>query len=85
MSPSIQNGLFKKYSINAVYIPIQTGDILTTVASIRVTENFMGANITIPYKEAIMPLLDEISEDARFCGAVNTIYKKRRKQRYCRI
>ncbi len=75
MSPSIQNRLFKKHSINAVYIPIQTGDLPTTVASIRATKNFIGANITIPYKEAIIPLLDEVSEDARFCGAVNTIYK----------
>lgn len=75
MSPSIQNRLFKKHNLNAVYIPIQTGDLRTVVSSIKVTENFMGANITIPYKEAIIPLLDEISEDARFCGAVNTIYK----------
>ncbi|NOZ83203.1 MAG: shikimate dehydrogenase [Epsilonproteobacteria bacterium] len=75
MSPSIQNRLFKKHGVNAVYIPMQTGDLRAAVSSIRVTENFMGANITIPYKETIIPLLDEISEDARFCGAVNTIYK----------
>lgn len=35
--------------------------------------NFRGANVTIPYKQAVMPLIDEISEEAKVIGAVNTI------------
>ena len=34
---------------------------------------FDGFNVTIPYKERIMPLLDEIDDAARACGAVNTV------------
>ncbi len=34
---------------------------------------FLGINVTIPYKEAVMPFLDEISENARLIGSVNTI------------
>src|ERR1041385_2241409 len=33
----------------------------------------MGVNLTIPHKVAVMPLLDEISPDARIIGAVNTV------------
>jgi shikimate dehydrogenase len=34
---------------------------------------FAGVNITYPYKEAVLPLLDELSEGARMIGAVNTV------------
>jgi shikimate dehydrogenase len=34
---------------------------------------FSGLNITHPYKQAVIPLLDELSDDARRIGAVNTI------------
>src|SRR3954465_2040219 len=37
---------------------------------------FAGLNITYPYKQAILPLLDELSEDARTIGAVNTVVRK---------
>jgi len=45
---------------------------------ITLTQNdpsIVGLNVTIPYKKAIMPLLDELSEEAREIGAVNTIVK----------
>lgn len=34
---------------------------------------FAGVNVTFPYKEAVVPLLDELSDSARAIGAVNTI------------
>ena len=38
--------------------------------------NFLGINVTIPYKELIMPYLDEIDEAARKIGAVNTVVNR---------
>jgi shikimate dehydrogenase len=35
--------------------------------------DYRGVNVTIPYKEAVIPLLDEISQQAKYIGAVNTI------------
>ncbi|MDO6758892.1 shikimate dehydrogenase [Tamlana sp. 2_MG-2023] len=40
---------------------------------IKQTEGLKGLNVTIPYKEAVMPYLDEINEQAKAIGAVNTI------------
>ena len=37
---------------------------------------FEGINVTIPYKQAVMPYLDELSEGARMIGAVNTIVRR---------
>ena len=39
-------------------------------------EDFRGVNVTIPYKQTVMPFLDEISETARAIGAVNTIVRR---------
>lgn len=38
--------------------------------------DYRGVNVTIPYKEAVIPLLDEISPQAKYIGAVNTILFK---------
>ncbi len=38
--------------------------------------NFLGINVTIPYKEAVIPYLDEIDESAREIGAVNTVVNR---------
>ncbi|MCR4719953.1 MAG: shikimate dehydrogenase [Firmicutes bacterium] len=40
------------------------------------TRNFKGINVTIPYKEAVIPLLDGISDNAKKIGAVNTVVNK---------
>ncbi len=38
--------------------------------------DFAGLNVTIPYKQAVIPLLDDLSDDARAIGAVNTIVNR---------
>lgn len=39
-------------------------------------KDFMGINVTIPYKQTVIPYLDEISEEAKEIGAVNTIVNR---------
>ncbi len=46
-----------------------------TLARIKEPQN-LGANVTIPYKEAVLPLLDEVDNLASVIGAANTIVKK---------
>ncbi|MAP80704.1 MAG: shikimate dehydrogenase [Aequorivita sp.] len=64
---------FEKEQLNHTY---ENFDIQTIAAFPRLfqqTDNLKGFNVTIPYKEEIIPFLDELSLEAREIGAVNTI------------
>lgn len=65
---------FKREQINAEYVNCEIGDI-SDFENLK-NEDFDGWNVTIPYKEAILPYLDEIDADAERIGAVNTIVKR---------
>jgi hypothetical protein len=41
-------------------------------------KEFKGINVTIPYKQTVIPYLDEISDQARSIGAVNTVVNRNR-------
>ncbi len=72
-SPYIHNSLFLAASRDAVYLPVTIGrDRLTSAADV-LRSCFTGFNVTIPYKEQIIPLLDEVDDAVRACGAVNTV------------
>lgn len=72
-SPYIHNTLFAACGRDAVYLPISVPrDKLGSAVDV-LRSCFSGFNVTIPYKERIMPLLDEIDNTARACGAVNTV------------
>lgn len=66
------NGKFKAEEIAADYTLIETDDI-TTIDSLISTYGLEGFNVTIPYKESIIPHLDELSDNAREIGAVNCV------------
>ena len=46
------------------------------VAGFLQKEDFRGVNVTIPYKQAVIPYLDEVSETAAAIGAVNTVVRR---------
>ena len=74
-SPLIHNYWIKKSNINCFYIPlnIKSSDLEKKVIFIREL-GFCGLNVTIPHKEKIINLADEIMESAKVVGAANTIY-----------
>ena len=47
----------------------------SVVAKLRESQN-LGANVTVPYKEAVLPLLDEVDDLASLIGAVNTVVRR---------
>ena len=51
---------------------VEPGDLEAAIAGLRAL-GFRGVNLTLPHKEAVLPLLDEISESAGRIGAVNTL------------
>ena len=74
LSPCMQNQTFRKYNIDAVYVPyhVLPNQLPGAVEGIRCL-GLSGVNITVPHKEAILPFLDEVDPAARLIGAVNTI------------
>ncbi len=73
-SPLVYSSIFKKIGIQAQYVPfkIKPEDIGSAVQSLKIL-NIAGANVTIPYKEAVIPYVDILSEGANIIQAVNTI------------
>ena len=69
------NSKFKAEEIDADYQLFEIDDISQVDALIHEHE-LEGFNVTIPYKEGIIPYLDELSEDARAIGAVNCVVVK---------
>ena len=74
ISPAMHNAAFKHHGIDAVYEAWETApeDLGVGVAALR-SEDYLGANVTVPHKQAVMEHLDEIDELAARIGAVNTI------------
>lgn len=74
LSPLMQNAAFAATGVDAVYVPfhVPASQLDAAVAGLRALA-VCGVNLTIPHKEAILPLLDEIDETARQIGAVNTL------------
>ena len=63
LSPSIHNYWFKKYEINGTYekIKLETKDLKSFTEEMRDKGNIKGANVTVPFKNKIIPFLDELS------------------------
>ena len=77
ISPFIHNRAFEATNTNGVYLAweIEGTDLAETVANIRRYQMF-GINLSMPYKEQVIPYLDQLSEEARLIGAVNTVVNR---------
>ena len=74
LSPSIHNPLFAELGLNAVYIAIPVDPThADRIADLIRDKNLAGVNLTVPFKERVLPLLDEVSGAARRAGAVNVV------------
>lgn len=64
---------FAREDIDATYTNFDFADISQLTTLIAENENLRGVNVTIPHKQAVIPLLDELSAEAREIGAVNVV------------
>ena len=73
-SPTLHNQWFKAYSINALYVAldVQPQRAEQVVTAFR-TLGLAGANLTVPFKTAVIDQLDGITPLAKAIGAVNTV------------
>lgn len=74
LSPAIHNAAFKALGLNAVYraVRIAPDELPGAIGRLREADA-LGANVTIPYKEDVLALLDDLTSQAKTVGAVNTI------------
>ncbi|AAV97104.1 shikimate dehydrogenase [Ruegeria pomeroyi] len=73
-SPRLHGHWLKTYGINGHYIPMDVApqDLAQVVRTLP-KAGFVGVNITIPHKEAVMSVADQITDRATLIGAVNTL------------
>jgi shikimate dehydrogenase len=77
LSGAMQQAAFDELGIDATYelwdrAPIALGDAIVEIRG----DDFLGANVTIPHKERVVPMVDRLTEEAQATGAVNTITRE---------
>ncbi len=80
LSGAMQQAAFDDQGVDAAYelwdrAPIALADAIGEVRG----DDFLGANVTIPHKERVVPLVDRLTEEAQATGAVNTITREGRR------
>ena len=75
LSPVMHNAAFAELGIDWVYLPlpVQAGDVEPALKGL-IALNFVGSNVTVPHKQAVMRYVDKLSDAAQITGAVNTIH-----------
>jgi len=80
VSPAIHNAAFAALRLDCIYLPfaVRPENLGRAIAGLS-SLGIIGINVTIPHKETVIAYLDEVSEEARRIGAVNTVVIKRGK------
>lgn len=76
-SPRIWNAAYADLGLDAVYAPfdVAPADLAPLMTAIRHEPRFLGCNVTVPYKQAVIPLLDGVNARAEQLDAVNTVVR----------
>ncbi len=74
LSPSMHNAAFSALGLDMCYLAFKVlpRDLKAALNAVRAL-HMRGVNITVPHKENVIPLLDDVDEEAAFIGAVNTV------------
>ncbi len=77
LSPAMHNAAFERLGLDYCYLPflVHPDSLGKAVEAVRAL-NMAGVNVTVPHKEAVIPFMDEVSEEASFIGAVNTVVNR---------
>src|SRR5437870_2217680 len=74
----MQNAAFEALGMDWIYVAREVGRayLARAIADLRGDSRILGANVTIPHKASVIPLLDELDPLAARIGAVNTISRR---------
>ena len=80
LSPLLHNFWIKKYNINALYKKqlLEKNDVEKVLNEVR-SSKLHGINVTVPFKNTVIPFLDQLSDTAQETQSVNTIFKSQNK------
>lgn len=80
LSPAMQEAAFEKSGIDASYLSLELDPPSFKKLAARFSKCLLaGFNITVPYKQTVIPYLDAVSKDAALIGAVNTVKRSGKK------
>ena len=73
-SPQMHNAAIVERKLDYVYIPfhVRSGELREAIEGFKAL-NVLGVNVTIPHKQTVMPILDDVSHEATLIGAANTL------------
>lgn len=74
LSPLMHGTIYDDLKLNWRQHLFQSRDVAHFVSVTRSNPKFRGASVTMPNKVAIIPYLDEVTEEAKAVGACNTIF-----------
>lgn len=78
LSPAMHNAAARALGLDLAYVPLPVApDAVGAAVRGLAALGFLGANVTVPHKEAVLTYLDEIDDVAGLLGAVNTIVVRR--------
>lgn len=77
LSPRMHNAVLKEEGLAGSYqaIPVEAADLGAFLGGLA-GQGFTGINVTVPHKQAVLPFIDELDQEAATLGAVNTIVVK---------
>tara|TARA_B100001057_G_scaffold384340_1_gene390786 strand:- start:4557 stop:5348 length:792 start_codon:yes stop_codon:yes gene_type:complete len=80
LSPKLHNYWIKQNRLDAIYEKkkLNHNELEKLISEVR-QENINGINVTVPLKNAVIPYLDELSDEAKKTQSVNTIYLKNKR------
>lgn len=73
LSPVMHNAALKYLGLDTEYIAIQLEENDLESFVVQARDEFLGFNVTVPYKTAIIPFLDSVDEECLFSQSVNTV------------
>jgi shikimate dehydrogenase len=78
LSPAMHQAAFAAAGLNAAYLPwaVAPDRLAAAVGGLRSLENLLGANVTVPHKEAAAGLADALTAEAEAIGAANTLWRE---------
>lgn len=74
-TPEVYNAEFVKRGIDITVVPIhiQAAELAAFIPAARSWQNLVGFGVTMPHKEPMVDLVDELTETAELCGTVNVV------------